>query len=459
MNIPREFSHPVQIGRGSFSKVYRAYQQKLERHVVLKIIPLPRAEEADRTVQEAHVLASMRLPCVPHIYDVVRFRKKVIIVMEWVRGIPLAALMDRPMAADCSAAIASAIICNLALLHNNTIVHCDLKPENIIVAPDAKIVFVDFGFSFLQHAGHAGRSASGVMQGTPAYMAPELWSCRDAIDYKKADLFALGVVLQNLLGASLPAFAAQLTESDPAARPQDCASFEKTWRGLRPPAANAGALAAFIGPAVEEYIARLLLAGARQLHGDGRKEEAYSLVTESLEAWPDNPEAIDFLQNRFSLPIRAPGKKNRALGVAAAAAFIAALIAAYVLGMRSSSPRDSAGGRAALRDPDERHVSLLTAPRAARQVKSPPIALRGIAAGMDVTGTVTIIIPDRAGSLVIDGTTVAHRRGERGAVSLPAGTHRIEWFDSTMQRRYGETIELLPFESKTISFARFIHGT
>jgi predicted Ser/Thr protein kinase len=455
MKIPKHFTHPVAIGRGSFSKVYRVYQPKLDRQAVLKVIPLQHATDAAGIEKEAHILASMRLPCVPHIYDIIRSRKQVVIVMEWVRGIPLSSLMGKPMTPDIAAAIASAVISAIALLHDNNIVHRDIKPQNILIAPD-KVFLVDFGFSSLHPA--VG-SNTGVIQGSPAYMAPELWSCQNPIDYKRSDLYALGVVLRGLLGEDLPAFAAELTTTDPAGRPLDCIAFEKTWREFCPPMADASTLRASISTAVEEYIAHLLLSGARELNGKLRRDEAYALLTESLEAWPDNPEALDFLQTRFSAPLSAPRRNRLLLGCAVATAFAAACVAAYVLGIRSSSPREFPDATVTSRDEGNGRLSLLILPHHVRQTPSAPIVLRDGKAGMDITGKLIVMIPERAGSLLIDKTPVAHTSGESAVALLSAGMHRIEWFDSTEMRTYGETISLLPFETKTISFARFIHGT
>ena len=456
MNIPKQFTHPVAIGRGSFSRVYRVYQPKLERHAVVKVIPLQRAADAAGIEKEARILASMRLPCVPHIYDIIRSGKQVIIVMEWIRGVPLASLMERPLTPDIAAALASAVIGSVALLHDNNIVHRDLKPENILITPDSRVFLVDFGFSSIHNP--VG-DTTGSIQGTPAYMAPELWSCHDEIDYKRTDLYALGVVLRSLLDEDLPAFAAALTTNDPSGRPKDCVAFEKTWRELCPPMADASTLRAIIGPAVEEFTARLLLLGARELNGKRRRDEAYALLTESLEAWPDNPEALDYLQSRFSAPLRTPRKKRIFLGSAVATAFAVACVAAYVLGIHSSSPREFLDGTPTAMDTEGRRLSLPAVPHAGRQAPSASVVLRDSKAAMDINGTLVIIIPERAGSLFIDKTPIAHGVGDRATALLAAGTHRIEWFDSTGMRTYGETIGLLPFETKTISFARFIHGT
>jgi|WetSurMetagenome_2_1015567.scaffolds.fasta_scaffold118489_1 serine/threonine protein kinase len=451
MKIPREFSHLVRIGHGSFSSVFRAYQRKLERHVVLKVIPIKRAKDAAQIEREAHVLASLRLQCVPHIYDVVRIGKNVIIVMEWVRGVPLSVLLETPPPDGIAFTIALNIVSSLTALHATSVVHRDLKPANILVNPRGDVVFVDFGFSIFQNP---GMPFAGLVQGTPAYMAPELWSCLNPIDYKKADLFALGVIVKNLLGRNLPESAAALTATDPASRPEDCGAFEQDFRAAFRPTVDIDAMRKNLRPVVEDFVARLLLTGARELHGKGRDEEAYELLTESLDAWPDNPESLDFLQNNFSTPIRPRGKRKRALGIAVVVAAAAACLIAYAMGTRSTASPRLIGNYTALWGADDPKESFI----AASHPSFPPLSLRHSAAGVDLTGTVVIIVPDRTGSLLIDKSPVPNRRGQRTFVTLPSGSHRIEWMDSTKERTWGETIELLPFESKTLSFVRFIDG-
>jgi serine/threonine protein kinase len=454
MKIPREFSHPVRIGQGSFSTVYRAYQRTLERPVVLKSLPLASPRESGKVKREVRVLASLRLPCVPQIYDVIRMKKNIMIVMEWVRGIPLSFLMERTAASDDLSALATSLIESLALLHGNNVVHGDLKPENILVTADMRIFFIDFGFSLLHR--NADRP-SGVIQGTPAFMAPELWSSRDTIDYKKVDVYALGVLLGRLLGKAMPPFAAELTSSDPAGRPDDCALFEQTWRARMSPMADTQVLRSAIGSAVEEYIAHLLLAGARELHGKGRDQEAYALLTESLDAWPDNAEALDYLQNKFSTPLSASAGKKKFFAAAAGFAVASALLAAYFIGVHSSASPDIIGALSVLND-EPRVASLLSSPRGRLSSSPSQVALREIGANMDLTGTIVVMGFSGKGSLIVDNNKISVGGQYRVALTLPIGTHRVEWIDFAANRRCGETIELLPFEKKTVSLQRFING-
>jgi hypothetical protein len=262
------------------------------------------------------------------------------------------------------------------------------------------------------------------------------------------------------LGKDAPAAVGDLTANDPDRRPPDCTFFERTWRQLRLPPAPADSLAPTIGPAVEEYTARLLLAGARELSGKGRREEAYALLIESLEAWPDNAEALDYLQNKFSTPIRPAGIKRVAVIAAMAAAIVLTGVGSYILGFRSRTrstpPVDHSW---ATKGPDDRKLSYIAPPRGPRQSGPPDGAvLRGNQAAMEASGSLAVLPPAVSGSLFIDKAPVVRTGEGRSLIKLPAGLHRVEWRDSSTGRSFGETVSLLPFETKTISFARYDDG-
>ena len=454
MRVPAEFSHPVSIGSGSFSTVLRVFQRKLQRHVVVKIIPVSGTDKADVVAREARVIASMRLSCVPRLYDIIQSRKNNLIVIEWVRGIELAALLRHALPKKVAFAIASNIVAALSHVHASNIAHRDLKPENIVVNGSGAVFFVDFGFSCSLPNAAPG---PGVLQGTPAFMAPELWSCREAVDYKKADMFALGTILKNLLDESFPAFASVLTETDPVLRPADCTAFDALWRANVGDPADGQTLRNHVQPLISRYLAPLLIAASRQLHAEGRKEESYALLTESLREWPDNAEALDFLQTAFSSPTIKPKKKRSFVYAGASCLCLAALVAAYVLGARSSRVVYSKVNTAGFTEPDRGDRALLLN-SAMRKGPTAPAKLRLNPSGAGLSGNVVVVNPLRKGSLSVDGDPLARGLNGKASACLTAGAHRIEWFDSTMQRGFGETVELLPFETKTISLARFFHG-
>ena len=453
MKIPRGYSHPVQIGKGSFSTVYRAQQQKLERMVALKVLPFRRAEPVAKVEREARVLSAVNIPCVPRIFDVMRHGTTVVIVMEWIYGIPLSQFMTSDLSETAKYAVAAALIHTLALLHERNIAHRDLKPENIIVTPDRGLVLVDFGFS--SHGPKGLPTTADTLQGTPAYMAPELWTKQQPTDFRKADLYSLGVVLQRLFGRKVPDIATALLQDDPQLRPVDCASFERCWLE-RFPRIDTLQLHEEVANAAADYTAKLLFNGARHLYGNNRKAEAYALLVESLDIWPDNSEALDFMQHRFSSPI--PGGRQRELlfGSIVAAAALTALWTAYILGVRSGAPEEGAGAVYNHAE-DERRLSLLTAARDLRARPEIPAVLRGITAGGELSGAVTVLKPEGRGTLLVDGQPVV--TNETGLLKRPlsAGTHRIDWIDSVSGGRYGETVDVLPFKLQTISLWRFVN--
>lgn len=453
MNIPRTFTRPVRIGSGSFSTVYRAFQSKMERPVVLKILPLINERKTNNIENEVRVLSSMRLPCVPQIFDIIRFRKRFIIVMEWIRGIPLSSLLESDLNSEWRMVIASAIIGSLAILHKNKVAHCDLKPENIIITSDFRIFFADFGFSRIHNT---VCSSHGIIQGTPAFMAPELWSSLEKIDYLKVDMFALGILLHKLIGDSLPSFAAELTSITPEQRIDNCVLFEKKWCANFPITINSQEIYLHIAAAVDEYTARMLLSGARELYEKKRFEEAYSLLTESLNIWPDNTEALEYIQSKFAAPIMGRRKKRTFHAIAALFVIMFIIFGAYLTGRKSFEPRDIIG-KMIIQQNESKFLSLHTLSGKKESSQSFPVVLRNSGEGMDLIGTINIIVNSHNGLLLVDDNPVESFKCGDVSIQLKIGTHRIEWFDSTTQHRFGETIEILPFENKTVTLKRFFH--
>jgi len=454
MKLPRGYSHPVKIGRGAFSTVYRAYQRRLERNVALKTVPLHNAGDAVEVEREARVLASINLQCLPRIFDICRTGKTVVIVMEWIRGVPLSSLIERGLSERSRHAIAGELIHAVALLHGNNIVHRDLKPQNVIVTPERGLFLVDFGFSSSQRTSFDADVAA--LRGTPAFMAPELWVHQEGVDFKKADLYSLGVTLQRLFAAGLPDGAKRLLQSDPALRPANCATFERDWLKWCPHL-DLESLRSEITGTSSEYTARLLLDGACDLYGHDRREEAYALLVESLDIWPDNPEALAFLRTRFSLPI-GKGWRRRLLawsgGMLVAGT---ALVGAYISGVRSIGPRIAAVA-SPIESIGEHRLSLPVTWNHRLKTPETTAALRHIAAGGEPAGSAVVILPGRGGMLFVDGQPIGAIKRDRVTLQLSAGTRRVEWFDSAAGRRFGETIDLRPFSLRTIALRRFVDG-
>jgi hypothetical protein len=452
MKIPRGYTHPVKIGSGSFSTVFRVLESKLHRPVALKMIA-PRGRAAIAGVEkEAHLLASTTCSCVPRLYDVRRDAAKVTMVMEWIDGVPLSVFTETALSPEIRRGVASFLVKALSQLHAHGIVHRDIKPENVILCPDRGAVFVDFGFSDLERTVR-DQAVSSPLKGTPRYMAPELWANPGAIDYVKSDLYSLGVVLQELCTSEALPCIEELLRSDPSLRPDDCASFSLKWDECRGIIDEAPARTA-IAKAAAGYTSRLLYEGACGLYESGRRAEAYELLTESLDRWPDNPDAVAMIRDRFSLPMSTTRPRTVAVWIAAAFLLLCALAGAYISGRRShASP--VARAVAAENEPAERRLSVPFFP--AGGSGRPPevkVDLRELSGANEPQGKISAVVPVNGGTLSIDARPVRVASGGRFSIRLAAGAHRLEWYDSTTRRTVGETVDLLPFATRTVSFMR-----
>jgi Tol biopolymer transport system component/predicted Ser/Thr protein kinase len=195
------------LGEGGMGEVYRATDTKLGRDVAVKLIAPHLAQDAERLssfTREAQVLASLNHPNIAAIYGV----EDEAIVMELVEGVTLADRIKRgPIPLDEALGIARQIADGLAAAHDRGIVHRDLKPANIKITPDGTVKLLDFGLAKAAAAAASvpdeavtmaiSMAASGMIVGTPGYMAPE--QARGQQADKRADIWAFGVILYEML--------------------------------------------------------------------------------------------------------------------------------------------------------------------------------------------------------------------------------------------------------------------
>jgi eukaryotic-like serine/threonine-protein kinase len=211
------------IGQGGMGAVYRAVHHQLDRSMAVKVM-LPRTaarrDGAVSLLNEARRAASVRHPGVVAIHDFGYLQDRIpYIMMEYLQGSSLAQQLRRVPAVPmgCALQIARAVASALHAVHEQGIVHRDLKPGNIFllsqpVPPDdQRVKLLDFGLATSGVAGCTTAFARGSLVGTVPYMAPEQVRATAPVD-RRADLYALGCVLYEMICGALPFSARHLEE-------------------------------------------------------------------------------------------------------------------------------------------------------------------------------------------------------------------------------------------------------
>jgi tetratricopeptide (TPR) repeat protein/tRNA A-37 threonylcarbamoyl transferase component Bud32 len=208
------------IGKGGMGVVLRARDPKLGREVALKLLRArsgpDRSEGPTRLLREAQALARLSHPNVIDVFDVGTFDGQVFIAMEYVRGQTLGAWMEEAHDIDAILDVFAAAGRGLAAAHRSGLVHRDFKPHNVLLGDDGRVRVLDFGLA--APTGHRSRgattvggandaldvrvTATGLIMGTPAYMAPE---CHrgDLVD-ARSDQFSFCVALFEALYGKRP---------------------------------------------------------------------------------------------------------------------------------------------------------------------------------------------------------------------------------------------------------------
>ncbi len=199
-----------EIGRGGMGVVYEAHDTRLDRRVAVKAL-LRKDDEPDRRRrfrQEARAASALNHQNIITVHDIDADGDVDYIIMEYVDGVPLSAVIEEgPLPIERALRLAGDIAGALAAAHASGIVHRDLKPANVMVTPAGHVKVVDFGLSKIARtdvvpATDATKSAMpqstpGIVVGTGGYMSPEQAS-GDVVD-ARTDVFAFGIVLYEML--------------------------------------------------------------------------------------------------------------------------------------------------------------------------------------------------------------------------------------------------------------------
>jgi eukaryotic-like serine/threonine-protein kinase len=260
------------VGRGGMGVVYRATDQVLRRAVAIKMLPLDRADDpafVARFEREAVAVALVVHPNVVAIYDSGRDDQTRFIVMEYVAGLNLAALLRErgPLRAPEAVEICAQVASALAAAHGAGVIHRDIKPANVVVDQAGHAKVLDFGIARAAESTNLTSTANII--GSASYLAPEL-AQGDPAD-ARSDIYALGCVLYQLLAGHPP-----FRGATPAAVMNQHAKTPP------PPFREVGAQ---VPPALEALVSSML-----SKDPSARPQPAGELVT-ALPAALDNPTA------------------------------------------------------------------------------------------------------------------------------------------------------------------------
>ena len=198
------------LGQGGMGQVWTAYDQRLDRRVAVKLLRPDKVagQEADelrrRFVRECRVTAQVDHPGLVTVHDAGSEGEELFLVMQYIDGADLAGhLAERtPYPWQWAVAVAAQLCAVLSAVHAVPIVHRDLKPRNVMVKQDGTVTVLDLGVASVMDADTTRLTHTGTPIGSPAYMAPEQAMGGAVGPY--TDLYALGVVLHELLSGDVP---------------------------------------------------------------------------------------------------------------------------------------------------------------------------------------------------------------------------------------------------------------
>src|ERR1700678_3584896 len=195
------------IARGGMAMVYRAQDTLLNRAVALKILYPELSEDplfVERFRREAQAAANLSHPNIVPVFDWGEDDGSYFIVMEYVEGRPLSAVLRDPqrLSPRQIATIGAGVAAALAFAHRHGVVHRDVKPGNVLITPDGDVKVTDFGIARAMNT-EESLAQTGAVKGTAAYLSTEQAEGK-GVDSRR-DIYSLGVVLYEM-GVGRPPF-------------------------------------------------------------------------------------------------------------------------------------------------------------------------------------------------------------------------------------------------------------
>ncbi|WP_370326297.1 protein kinase [Euzebya sp.] len=316
------------LGRGGVGQVWRGTDTVLDRPVAVKVVTAPLdlgggdGLQRERLLREARAAARLQHPGAVSIYDVVTHEDRPHLIMELVEAPDLARVIaaDGPLDPRDVARIGLDLLDVLDAAHAIGVVHRDVKPSNVLVAPSGTVRLTDFGTAVV--VGEDRLTATDAVIGSPAYMAPEQATERDV--GPAADLWSLGATLYHAVEGQPPYEGPSAVATMHAVVHEPPRSTERA--GALAPALD-GLLVHDPAARADSRTARALLeaaAGPRQATGTAAPVPAPSTEPTSAGAHPARPDGF--------APALRRGSRRRRL-VPALAALTLVVVAAVIAGV------------------------------------------------------------------------------------------------------------------------------
>lgn len=196
-----------EIGRGGMARVYQAFDSRLQRMVALKVLAPQLSidqEFVKRFEREASMAAGLGHPSIVTVFDRGEYEGLLYISMEYIDGRTLHAILQDHGVLGLGAAVSilDPICKALDYAHRQGAVHRDIKPHNIMIALDGRVLLADFGIAQPAEADHEGLTRTGTFMGTPEYISPEQTESR-RVD-GKSDLYSLAIVAYEIVTGQVP---------------------------------------------------------------------------------------------------------------------------------------------------------------------------------------------------------------------------------------------------------------
>ena len=264
------------VGRGSFGDVWRAYDERLDRAVALKLLKdcsSDRNDPASRVIHEGRLLARVRHPNVVTVHGAEQIDGRVGVWMEFIQGRSLEQILrdHGPFSPQEATTIGLDLCRALSAVHHAGLLHRDIKAQNVMREAGGRVVLMDFGSGTVR-IGDASDPTS-LPAGTPLYLAPEIFDGQDAT--VQSDIYSVGVLLYHLVTASYPVHARGLADVRDAHR-----AGRRVWlRDARPD----------LSPQFVEVVERCLAAKPSERYESAGAVEAALAATMRVETEAGGP--------------------------------------------------------------------------------------------------------------------------------------------------------------------------